>query len=48
MKLSKFVLEQLPVAEISLIKAGSGSTDCSGLVTTCTGTDGDTGPHDHD
>jgi len=40
LKLSKFQLEQLSVAEMNAIKAGSGYTDSSGP-TICTGTDKD-------
>lgn len=38
----------MSVAEMTAIKAGSGSSDCGGTTTTCTGTDHDKGPSDWD
>jgi hypothetical protein len=47
LKLSKFQLEQLSVAEMNAIKAGSGYTDSAGP-TICTGTDSDADLLDND
>ena len=43
MKLSKFEFEQLSVAEMDAIKAGSGATASQKNGTACTGTDHDDG-----
>jgi hypothetical protein len=48
MKLTKFSMQKMTVAEMTAIKAGSGASDCGGTHTSCSGSDHDTGSTDWD
>ncbi|MBS7234128.1 hypothetical protein KHA90_24300 [Flavobacterium psychroterrae] len=48
MKLTKFSMQKMSIAEMTAIKAGSGQSDCSGTHTSCSGSDHDTGASDND
>jgi len=48
MKLTKFEVERLPLAEMNAIKAGSGESRCVQGATVCTGSDHDSNGGDSD
>jgi hypothetical protein len=48
MKLSKFELQKMSLAEMNAIKAGSGESRCQQGATVCTGSDHDSNGGDSD